>query len=171
MSATPRATTPAVSLATAAAWLLLSCSHAAMAGSIGVIGPPLPSVIAKVLNAWDRSDAHGIAAQYEARGDFVSPDGMHAEGRREIETFYQGAFARGYAATRATAKLLHVRNLSGTVALADGMWTIQPTPASKVRRPEAGLFFAVLHWSAGHWRIAALREQSSATAMGELEAR
>lgn len=167
---TLRSITLAASLM-AAALLLLFCSRDATAGRSGeAAGRPLEPVIAKVLNAWDRADAQAIAAQYEDGGDFVSPDGMHAKGRREIETFYQGAFARGYAATHATATIVHVRHLSGTVAFVDGIWTIEPTPASKVRRPEAGLFFAVLHRSGAYWQIAALREQSSATAMRELGA-
>jgi uncharacterized protein (TIGR02246 family) len=121
-----------------------------------------------VLRGWSRADAHAIAAQYEMKGDFISPDGLHAQGRREIEAFYSEAFARGYAGSHASATVIHVRNLSATLALADGIWSIEPTLASKVRQPEAGLFVAVLHRRAGRWWIAALREQSSARTLREL---
>lgn len=124
-------------------------------------------VIANTLAAWNRADAHAIAARYGARGDFLSPDGIHATGRREIETFHEGAFSRGYAGSRAAAAVSHVRDLTGSVALVDGAWTIEPTRASKVREAEAGLFFAVLHWQGGRWWIAALREQSSARTLRE----
>jgi hypothetical protein len=60
--------------------------------------------------------------------------------------------------------------LSATFALVDGYWTIQPTTASKITEPESGLFFAVLHWHGGHWWISALREQTSARELRELNA-
>lgn len=152
----------------ATALLLLTCGCDALARSSEPIGRALQPVITRVLDAWNHADAHAIAAQYETTGDFVSPDGMHATGRQEIEAFYAGAFARGYAGSRATATLAHMRNLSGTIALVDGAWRIEPTPTSKVRQAEAGLFFAVLHRHGGQWRIAALREQSSASTLREL---
>ena len=154
----------------AAAVLLLTCGSSAMAESSDAPTGSIETVIAGILNAWGRADAHAIAAQYEIRGDFVSPDGVHAQGRREIESFYQGAFARGYARSHATATVVHVRKLSRSFALVDGAWSIEPTPASKVRQPQAGLFVAVLHRHAGRWWIAALREQSSARALRELGA-
>ncbi|HEX5461790.1 MAG TPA: SgcJ/EcaC family oxidoreductase [Steroidobacteraceae bacterium] len=154
----------------AAAAILLACGRNAMAGSKPTAGRTVAPVIANILAAWNRADAHAIAAQYETGGDFVSPDGIYATGRREIETFYRGAFAQGYAGSRATAVVSHLRDLTGTVALIDGAWTIEPTPASKIRQPEAGLFFAVLHRHNGRWWIAALREQSSARTLREFGA-
>lgn len=152
----------------AAALLLLACGRGAAAGPGQVAANPAQAVMANVLNAWDRADARAIAAQYESRGDFVSPDGVHAAGRREIEAFYRAAFARGYEATKATATVVHVRYLSGTVAFIDGTWTIEPSSTSKVRKPEVGLFFAAIHWGGGRWLITALREQSSAKTLREL---
>ena len=151
------------------ALLLLTCGCLAVTRASEPAGRPLQPVIATILDAWNRTDAHAIAAQYETTGDFVSPDGMHANGRQAIETFYAGAFARGYAGSRATATLVHVRNLSGTIALVDGAWRIEPTSAAKVRQPEAGLFFAVLRRHGVRWLIAALREQSSAGTLRELD--
>jgi uncharacterized protein (TIGR02246 family) len=127
-------------------------------------------VIDNVLNAWRRADAHDIAAQYDPEGDFVSPTGDHAVGHSGIEAFYKAAFDAGYAGSAATATAAHVRMLSATFALVDGYWTIQPTTASKITEPESGLFFAVLHWHGGHWWISALREQTSARELRELNA-
>lgn len=149
--------------------LLLGCGGDTAARAGESPGRPLQPAIARILNAWNRADAHAIAAQYETNGDFVSPDGMHAEGRPAIEAFYAGAFARGYAGSHATATVVHVHHLSATIALVDGSWSIEPTPASKVRQPEAGLFFAVLRRHGAGWRIAALREQSSARTLRELD--
>lgn len=152
----------------AAAPFLLACGRGVAAGPSEIAANPAQALIANVLNAWDHADARAIAALYETQGDFVSPDGMHAAGRREIEAFYQGAFARGYEATKATATVVHVRHLSRTVAFIDGTWTIEPSSTSKVRKPEAGLFFAAIHWGGGRWLITALREQSSAKTLREL---
>lgn len=151
-----------------AAAMFLACGRNALAGPRTTAGRAVAPVIASILAAWNRADAHAIAAQYATKGDFVSPDGMHATGRQEIETFYRGAFSRGYAGSRATAAVSHVRDLTGAIALVDGAWTIEPTPTSKVRQPEAGIFVAVLHWQGGRWWIAALREQSSARNLREL---
>ena len=128
-------------------------------------------VIKRVLSAWRRADAHAIAAQYEPDGDFVSPTGDHAVGPGAIEGFYRAAFDAGYAGSTATAIAAHVRPLSATFALIDGYWTIQPTAASKVTEPESGLFFALLRWHDGQWRISALREQTSAKELHELNVR
>ncbi len=152
----------------AIAVLLLTCSAAAIAGPDDASGRQVRAIIANVLNAWDHADSAAIAAQYEPDGDFVSPDGMHAAGRRAIAAFYEAAFARGYAGSRALADVIHVRSLSTTVVLADGSWSIEPTSASK-RQPESGLFFAVLHRQGGHWRIAALREQASARTLRDVD--
>jgi len=126
------------------------------------------AVIKTVLSAWGRADAHAIAAQYEPDGDFVSPTGDHAAGHGAIEAFYRAAFKGGYAGSAATATAAHVRPLSATLALIDGYWTIQPTAASKITEPESGLFFALLRWHDGQWWISALREQTSAKELREL---
>jgi uncharacterized protein (TIGR02246 family) len=125
-------------------------------------------VIDAVLSAWNRTDSHAIAAQYEADGDFVSPTGDHAIGRRAIEAFYRAAFEAGYSGSAATATAAQVRTLPTGFALIDGYWTIQPTAASRITEPESGLFFALLHRHNGRWWISALREQTSARALREL---
>ena len=129
------------------------------------------AVIKSVLSAWGRADAHAIAAQYETDGDFVSPTGDHAVGHGAIEAFYSAAFDAGYAGSAVTATAAHVRLLSATFALIDGSWTIQPTAASKITEPESGLFFALLRWHDGRWWISALREQTSARELRELNVR
>jgi uncharacterized protein (TIGR02246 family) len=144
---------------------------------MGIVQAGVPSehdpraVIESVLSAWGRADAHAISALYEPDGDFVSPNGDRAVGPHEIEAFYQAAFQAGYAGTRATATAAHVRALSASFVLVDGSWAIQPGSTSRIRDPESGLFCAVLRWHGGRWRIVALREQSSAKALRDLNAR
>ena len=124
--------------------------------------------ITAVLAAWRRADAKAIADQYETDGDFVSPTGEHATGKQAIEAFYRNAFEAGYAQSDANATVLHVRALSPTYAIVDGSWMILPLRSSKIIESESGLFVAVLHRHEGRWRIAALREQSSAQEMREI---
>jgi uncharacterized protein (TIGR02246 family) len=116
-------------------------------------------VITNVLDAWRRADARAIAAQYEPDGDFVSPGEDHAVGRNAIEAFYKAAFEHGYAGSGATAKIVHTRAISGSLALVDGSWTIDPTAASKITRPESGHFVALVRLHGSRWWIVALREQ------------
>lgn len=144
-------------------------ARAAAEGEVSAHDPS--AVINRVLSAWRSADARAIAALYEPRGDFVSPTGEHAVGRGEIEAFYKAAFEKGYAGSAALATAVHVRALSATFALIDGHWTINPTPRSKITESESGLFFAVLRWYRGRWWIAALREQTSAKDLHELNVR
>ena len=126
------------------------------------------AIVDQVLDAWGHSDAERIAAAYEPTGDFVSPTGDHATGRAQIKAFYASAFAAGYAGSVATAKIIHLRHITSSVAIADGVWDIQPTPNAKITRPELGIFSAVLVYNSGRWRLAALREQSSARELRDL---
>ena len=119
----------------------------------------IEKVITTVLSAWREADARAIAAQYEPDGDFVSPADDHAVGRGAIEAFYKAAFEHGYAGSGATAKISHTRGVAANLALVDGSWTIDPTPTSKITRPESGHFVALVHWHGNRWWIVALREQ------------
>jgi uncharacterized protein (TIGR02246 family) len=126
------------------------------------------ALVTNLLTAWRRADARAISEQYEPDGDFVSPLGDHAVGRRAVEAFYQGAFDAGYAKSDATATVLHVRGVSPEYAIIDGSWMIQPTKASKIAQSESGLFVAMLHQHNDRWWIVALREQTSAQMMREM---
>lgn len=133
--------------------------------------PPSPdgtALVSDLLAAWHRADAHAIAAMYETDGDFVSPTGDHAVGPAAVESFYTAAFENGYAGSGASATVVHTRSLAPTMLLIDGTWAIRPTSASKITEPEAGLFVVVLRRHQDHWRIVALREQTSSGSFREL---
>jgi uncharacterized protein (TIGR02246 family) len=147
---------------------LLSGAPYAQGGATAHSDQGIVAIVDQVLDAWGHSDAARIAAAYEPTGDFVSPTGDHAAGRAQIQAFYASAFAAGYAGSIATAKIVHLRHITSTVAIADGVWDIQPTPNAKITRPELGIFSAVLLYNSGRWRIAALREQSSARELRDL---
>jgi uncharacterized protein (TIGR02246 family) len=150
------------------ALLVLDAGGQALAGNEGARAESDGTVlIAKILAAWSHADARGIAALYELNGDFVSPDGTHAIGQRAIEAFYRAAFDNGYAGSSASTTDIHLRKVSATIVVIDGSWTINPTNRSKITVPEAGLFFAVLRKRVGHWRIVALREQTSTRTLHE----
>jgi uncharacterized protein (TIGR02246 family) len=122
-------------------------------------------VIAQCVRAWDKSDAAGIAAEFEPDADFVSPDGIRAVGSRSVKSFYAQAFADGYAHSRGMFDIHSIRFLNSTLAVADGQWSIADAHdrQGKMRAPERGLAVAVLRKHSNGWKIVALREQSSAT--------
>jgi uncharacterized protein (TIGR02246 family) len=117
------------------------------------------------LSAWSHSDARTISAQFTDDGDFISPQGILARGRARIAAFYGTAFKSGYAGSLATFDLARVRVIRPGIFFVDGSWTI--TNARNIdgrpRAPERGIASAVIVREAGAWRVAALREQSSAT--------
>lgn len=149
--------------------LFVSPGIAAQRADVVDVDRAIVGIVNRVLEAWARADAPRIAALYEPSGDFVSPTGDRAVGRRNIQAFYSAAFAAGYAGSRATAQVLHLRHISKTIAVADGAWRIEPTPTSKITGPESGVFVAVLVRRHGGWWISALREQTSAQNLRDVE--
>lgn len=150
-----------------AALLLLWVSLAAASNGAGT---EIRQLLSAYLRAWSRADAHALASAFEPNGDFVSPDGAHAEGRRAIESFYSGAFERGYAHSEANFAVRKIRLVDPHTAIVDGVWTIANAhdPSGARRAPERGLAVVVLGKTPDGWKIIALREQDSATDLREL---
>lgn len=154
----------AIALA-AAAFDLSAAAHARSSAEQAI-----RQVISAFTQSWDRGDAAGIASAYESRGDFVSPDGLHAVGRAAIEAFYEAAFARGYAHSRGEFTVRGIRFIRPDFAIVDGVWEITNAhdPNGRVRVPERGLAVALLRKHGAGWQIVALREQASATELREM---
>ena len=119
------------------------------------------------LAAWNRADAHAIAAQFAPDGDFINPTGYYARGPAEVEAFYKSAFSRGYAGSVGGFTPKAIRSITRDAIAADGVWSIKGArgPDGKVQAPEGGLATAVLVRGRQGWRVALLREQSSAQAL------
>ena len=116
------------------------------------------------LAAWNRGDAHAIAAQFAADGDLINPNGVYARGPAQVEAFYRAAFSRGYAGSKGGFAVKAVRQLGRGVVAVDGVWSIEGAHDARggVRPPERGLAVGVLVRDRQGWRVALLREQASA---------
>lgn len=151
--------------------LFLLASSGVFAAETNVVSEkdrPISATLLSVLENWSRADAAAIASSYEPHGDFVSPSGTRAVGRDQIQKFYGAAFSNGYAGSQATASIDHIRYITDSIALVDGLWGIQPTATAKITEQESGIFCAVLVKLGSRWQISALREQSSATRYSNL---
>jgi len=130
------------------------------------VDPAARALIEAYVAAWDRADSKAMAATFAPDGDFVTPDGLHAVGRRAIASFYRSAFERGYRGRKGGFELAAAREVARGVLILDGTWSIAgERPGQSSGRPESGLATAVLIRTGTEWQISALREQSSATAL------
>jgi uncharacterized protein (TIGR02246 family) len=116
------------------------------------------------IGAWKHADAQLIGSNFTPDGDFINPTGFHAVGRAAIAHFYDQAFDAGYRGSDAGFVARATRRIAPGVVVIDGEWRISGAhdPDGKLRPEERGIATAVLVKSGGEWRIAVLREQSSA---------
>jgi uncharacterized protein (TIGR02246 family) len=128
-------------------------------------GNDATSLLDKFMQAWSASDAKAIGALFAPDADFISPFGISAKGRADIETFYAAAFARGYAGSAGTAEIVSTRVLAPDVSLIDAHFTISGAhhEDGSARPEEKGIMVAVLRRGTSGWQIAALRENESAS--------
>ncbi len=117
--------------------------------------------------AWERSDANALAAFFTEDGDLIIPTGLAVHGRGAIEGFYRQVFQSGYAGSKASFELQQLRVIDGKTALIDFTWSIAGghDADGAVRPVECGISTAVAVKTAKGWRVAALREQTSAKAI------
>lgn len=117
------------------------------------------------VDGWKRADPDAIAANFTDDGDFINPTGFHAVGPAAISGFYAQAFAAGYRGSDAGFTFRQTRRIAPGVILIDGEWRI--TGARKADGSpvpdEQGIATGLLVKTPRGWRLAALREQSSAS--------
>lgn len=120
----------------------------------------LKGLISSFTSAWHQGDAHALSMFWLADGDFINPSGQMLHGRKEIEAFYAGAFARGYAGSTATASIDKVRLVRSDLAVVDGTFEITGavTPDHQAIPPESGRYTVVAEKRDGKWWIIANRE-------------
>lgn len=144
--------------------VVLACPRRLRAGIAGT-AEAITGATTSFTDAWNRSDWEDIARVFMKDGTLVIPDGTIFEGRSSIEAFYRDVFSRGYRGSQARSAVKRVNILPGGTAVVDGEWSIEGARAAngELRNPEHGIFCAVLVRQNNAWRIAALREQTSAT--------
>jgi uncharacterized protein (TIGR02246 family) len=128
------------------------------------------TLLQNYIDAWNRADAEGIASQFIADGDLVAPDGNRASGQAAIRAFYAAAFERGYSGSRAGISVVALRAVRRDVIIVDGTWFIENarTPAGAAAPREEGVATLVAVKTPGGWRVSAVREQTSATAIHDM---
>jgi uncharacterized protein (TIGR02246 family) len=116
---------------------------------------------------WARSDAAGISNLFMPDADLVIPNGTVASGRTAIRAFYVATFAAGYAGSSSGARIFRVRSLTSKLAIVDATWFIagSKAPNGAAAPTEHGILAAVIWHDGDAWRIAALREQTSAATL------
>jgi uncharacterized protein (TIGR02246 family) len=120
-------------------------------------------MLKQFVGAWDKSDAHSIAALFEDNADLVIPNGLLVEGHHAIEKFYASTFERGYRGSRGSASIKHTRLIGPDLVMVDGEWRIDGALVDgRAEAPEVGVFSLVARHRGGGWAICALREQDSA---------
>ena len=140
----------------------------ALSDSIALVDTAaIRSVVRSFADAWGRADAATIASLFTADGDLVIPTGLQVHGRAHLRDFYASAFARGYAGSTTTAKVMLIRKIAPDVMVVDAVWSIDGAKltSGKPMPPERGILAAVIVNDVGRWWIAALREQEGAAAL------
>ena len=127
----------------------------------------LRALAQKYIDAWNRSDAEGIASQFVNDGDLITPDGVRSQGHAAIRAFYAAAFQQGYSGSRAGMEVVAIRAIGRDVIIADGTWFIENarTETGTFSPREQGIATLVAVRTKQGWRVSAVREQTSATAI------
>jgi len=144
--------------------LALRTLHRAPAETQDADDPALRQMQTQFTAAWAKSDARSIAALFAADADFIIPTGLVMRGQAEIEAFYSSVFAQGYGGSRAGSEILRIRFLRPDLGLVDATWTIQNVHKKdgSAAPDESGTLALVAAKTPQGWRIAALRESTSA---------
>jgi uncharacterized protein (TIGR02246 family) len=151
--------------------LLIFGSQQSVRASADVAEGAIRTLSQNYIDAWNRADAEGIASQFVADGDLVAPDGIRASGHAAIRAFYAAAFQRGYSGSRAGISVVAMRVIRRDVIIVDGTWFIENarTPGGAIAPREEGVATLVAVKAPGGWRVSAVREQTSATAIHDMQ--
>jgi uncharacterized protein (TIGR02246 family) len=134
-------------------------------GTFAAMGSPLDNeadkstieaLVAKFNDAWNRHDAHALAALFAEDADFTNVRGDHADGRKAIEDMHAPLFAGFvFKDSHLTGELRSVRFLKPDIAVADVDWEMTGAggPGGVVRPPRKGLLDCVLAGASGNWLI------------------
>jgi uncharacterized protein (TIGR02246 family) len=134
-------------------------------GTFAAMGSPLDheadqsaieALVTKFNEAWNRHDAHALAALFAEDADFTNVRGEHAGGRKAIEDMHAPLFAGFlFKDSHLSCELRSVRFLKPDIAVADIDWEMTGAggPGGVVRPPRKGLLDWVLTGAGGNWLI------------------
>jgi uncharacterized protein (TIGR02246 family) len=73
----------------------------------------------RLLDAWNKHDAHAFAMIFTEDADFTNVRGVHAHGRANVEAFHAPIFATVFKGSHLTAKIRSIRFLTPDLAAVD----------------------------------------------------
>jgi uncharacterized protein (TIGR02246 family) len=71
----------------------------------------------QMIDAWNQSSGEGFAAPFSETADFITFEGTHLKGRKEIAAFHQQAFDTVVKGTRLEGEVSFVRLVNSQLAL------------------------------------------------------
>jgi uncharacterized protein (TIGR02246 family) len=112
-------------------------------------------VVGRFMDAWNRHDAHALAALFSEDADFTNVRGTHARGRTGVAGFLAPLFIGAFKESHITGRLRSVRFLKPDIAIADIDWEITGAtyPGGLARPPHKGLLDWALTKTGGQWLI------------------
>jgi uncharacterized protein (TIGR02246 family) len=116
------------------------------------------------VDAFNKGDAHALAAFWTPDGDYMDEDGRHYQGRKAIEESFQKLFAAEKGAELRTHRT-SFRLVKPDLAIADGLMEVVPPNGGP---PTVARYTAVHIKQDGHWFLESVRE-AMATAPSNAE--
>ena len=82
----------------------------------------IEQIVQRFVDAWNRHDAHDLAADFAEDADFTNVFGMQAKGREAIERFHAPVFRTMFKDSRLAAGEIRIRTVRPDVAAVDLHW-------------------------------------------------
>jgi uncharacterized protein (TIGR02246 family) len=134
-----------------------------MSEALGTIGgnqtheEALRTCLEQLNAAWVRGDADGFAAAFTEDADYVTFDGTHWKGRREIAESHRPLFQGFFKGSRLAGERQTIRLLTPDVALIHSRGAVLLAGQSKLARGRLSVQTLVAVKRPEGWRLAAFR--------------
>ena len=112
------------------------------------------SLVDHLIAAWNRHDAHAVAALFSSDAEFTNRLGSTLSGRSSIERFHAHCFAIPLENSRLESTAIRTRFLRSDVASIDLHW--QMTDAGSPNELRHGLISLIMLRDVEHWEIAVM---------------
>ncbi len=128
------------------------------------------SLLDEFKQAWRSADGATLGSLFTEDGDLIIPTGELLRGQAKVAGFYTSVFAHGYRGSSTSATIAQIRHITDDIMLVDAEWVISGavTAEGASKPPERGILAVILKRNGAQWRVAALREQASATRVARL---